>query len=73
MYLILKLWVFRKFFGKTAYDVITSPISKMRRGLEYLVSAKATEMEILEAMHSAASDEQDAAAATLNSLSMVVA
>lgn len=67
-YLMLKLWFYRKVFGKTGYDVITSPIQKVKKGLNFLVEKKTEEMAILEILHSCASDEQDAATTTLANL-----
>lgn len=55
MFLYLKIWFFRKFFGRTALDVI-----------EKLMDAKLEEMIALTAMHQAASQEHDLAEATLN-------
>lgn len=71
-YLMLKLWFYRKVFGKTDFEVVTSPVQKMKKRLNFLVEAKANEMAILEMLHSNASDEQDAATTTLANLDGVV-
>lgn len=72
MFLYLKIWFFRKFFGRTAFEVITKPISAMAYALEKLMDAKVEEMMVLEVMHKAASDEHDLAEATLKNLQGVL-
>lgn len=71
----MTLWIkliLGKMLGRTAYEVITSPLSKMKDALSKLIELKADEISALVQLTKDAMNEQESAIKTLDGLKKII-